>query len=88
MLNKHMLLQNTFRNPPKHFRINTELFRFSLLHSLTIPMTPKTYLVAPSTLKCVTLRFGKYYRHGRDSSPANDHQRDLDAHNGPCALHE
>ena len=48
----------------------------------------KTYLVASSTLKRVTLRFGEYYRHGRDSSPANDHQRDLDAHNGPCALHD
>ena len=38
------------------------------------------------TLKCVTLRFGKYTRHRRDTSPTNDHQWDLDGHSDPCAF--
>ena len=27
----------------------------------------------------------EYSRHGRDTSPTNDQQRDLDTHDGPCA---
>ena len=30
----------------------------------------------------------EHSRHDRDSYPINDHQRDLDAHNDPCAFHE
>ena len=37
-------------------------------------------------LKHVTLRFGKYARHRRDTSPTNDHQQDLDGYDDPCAF--
>ena len=36
------MLRNSFRNPPNKLRINTELFRFSLLYSPVIPNIPKT----------------------------------------------
>ena len=38
------------------------------------------------TLKRVTLRFRKYARHRRYTSPMNDQQKDLDGHADPCAF--
>ena len=62
----------------------------------TFPVSSHQYSGAPGmsntisnhhrTLKCVNLRFGKYARHRRDTSPTNDHQWDLDGHMDPCAF--
>ena len=41
-----------------------------------------------TTLKCVTLWFGNTPDIVRDTSPTNDHQRDLDGHGDPYAFHE
>ena len=62
----------------------------------TFPISSHQYSGAPGmsitisnhhrTLKRVTLRFGKYARHRRDSSPTNDQQRDLNGHADPYAF--
>ena len=46
----------------------------------------KTISKRRQELKCVALRFGKYSRHGRDPSLANDRQGDLDGYDGPCTF--
>jgi hypothetical protein len=80
-----VLLRNSFRNPSNTFRINAELFRLSLINTPVIPSIPKpSYnIIEPlSVLPSVW----EYSRHHRDTSLVNDHQRDRDVHNDPCAF--